>query len=99
MKILFALAAVIATGVLLTTGCSTCCKDGSCAKPTASLCPGDGSGCTNKLILDLASCPGCPSGTNKLNLASCPGCTNKLALDFAACPKDCTNKLTLDLAA
>ena len=90
MKTLFALAAVIATGVLLATGCSTCCKNGVCTKPTAAL------SCTNSLGADLAACPGC---TNKLSVAACPGCTNKLTLDLVVCPKDCTNKFSLNLVS
>ena len=83
---------MIATSVLLVTGCSTCCKKADAsAQPVTAACPG----CTNHL--SVAACPGC---TNKLtlDLAVCPkDCTNKLTLDLAACPKDCTNKLDLAL--
>ena len=110
MKTLFALAAVIVTGVLLATGCSTSCKNGVCTKPAAAI------SCTNSFGADLAACPGCtnkfnaglactnnlslnlcPGCTNKLSVAACPGCTNKLTLDLVVCPKDCTNKFSLNL--
>ena len=63
---------MIATSVLLVTGCSTCCKKADAsAQPVTAACPG----CTNHL--SVAACPGC---TNKLtlDLAACPGCTNKV---------------------
>ena len=83
---------MIATSVLLVTGCSTCCKKADAsAQPVTAACPG----CTNHL--SVAACPGC---TNKLtlDLAACPkDCTNKL--DLALCPKDCTNKFSAYLAS
>ena len=78
MKTLFALVALIATSVLLATGCSTCCKKDSTKPMASAACPG----CTNNLVISL--CPGC---TNKvtLNLAECTkgGCTNKFSPTLA----------------
>ena len=103
---------MIATSVLLVTGCSTCCKKADAsAQPVTAACPGCTNhlsitlcpGCTNKLTLDLAACPGCTNKfnaglgcTNNLNFSLCPGCTNKLSV--AVCP-GCTNKLSFDVAA
>ena len=75
MKQLMILAAVVAAGILMTTGCCSTCgkKDGACAKPTAA------TGCTNTLAADFRlACSG--SCTNQFNayLAACPSeCTNK----------------------
>jgi hypothetical protein len=103
MKKLMILAAMVLTGTLLMTGCSTCCKkDDSCTKPAASLsCTNHvtfdlaecAKGCTNKLTLDLAECPkGC---TNKFSTFSLNACTNQFNLLLTECPKGCTNKFSL----
>lgn len=60
------LPAVIATGALLTTGCSTCCKkDGSCSKPMTK------ASCTNafgsELVMGIMACTNQVSCTNAVN--------------------------------
>jgi len=85
MKTLMILAAVVAAGVLATTGCSSCCKkDGTCTKPAAAVT------CTNHFVAFGAGC------TNQLDLA-CGPCTNKLILACGPCTNNvsCTNTLTL----
>ena len=62
MKSMMILAAVFAAGMLMTTGCSTCChKDKSCTKP-AMACDGscckDGAACA-KCCKDAAGCAKC----------------------------------------
>lgn len=43
MKTTLILAAVFAAGILMTTGCSTCChKDGACCKPAVKCESGSG---------------------------------------------------------
>lgn len=62
MKTIMMLAAVLATGVLLTTGCSTCChKDDACCKPAAKCdggCCKDPATCA-KCCTDAAGCAKC----------------------------------------
>ncbi|MDD5138985.1 MAG: hypothetical protein PHY43_01850 [Verrucomicrobiales bacterium] len=62
MKTMLTLAAVFAAGILMTTGCSTCCKkDAASAKP-AMACDGscckDKATCT-KCCTDEAGCAKC----------------------------------------
>ena len=61
MKTIMILAAVIATGALLTTGCATS-KSGSCCKPATTACTGacckDAAACA-KCCTDAAGCAKC----------------------------------------
>ena len=61
MKTIMMLAAVLATGVLLTTGCSTCKSGDSCCKPAAKCdggCCKDPATCA-KCCTDAAGCAKC----------------------------------------
>ena len=62
MRTMLILATVFAAGLLMTAGCSTCCKkDGACTKP-AMKCDGscckDGATCA-KSCTDAAGCAKC----------------------------------------
>ena len=76
MKQLMILAAVVAAGILMTTGCCSTCgkKDGTCTKPTAA------ASCTNNTF------------AADFRLACSGSCTNQFNAYLAACPSECTNK-------
>ncbi len=63
MKTMMILAAVFSAGILLTTGCSSCCqKSGACMQPAATTC--NGSCCSDpatcaKCCTDAAGCAKC----------------------------------------